>query len=121
MAAVLAEIEEGEFLEDVAPKHGVDPRTLRRWKDEDEKFRPAYARAREGQATAFVRKAVGVVKTAVDKDSAACAKVQADLYMRVAGRIDPKHWAERQNVDVTTAGKEIKSQVVVFGERRIEF
>lgn len=97
---ICARIEAGEPLaaicrDDEMP--GV--RTVLRWADEIEDFADNYTRARAAQGEHLDAEIDRIAKTAVDKDSAAAARVQITALCWRASKQAPKRYGDR--VDLT--------------------
>jgi hypothetical protein len=74
-------------------------RTVLRWADENEAFADQYRRAQQAQAEHLDAKIDEIAATAVDKDSAAAARVQINALIWRASKQAPKRFGDR--VDLT--------------------
>ena len=75
-------------------------RTFLRWADEIDEAGVAYTRAREAQAEWLDAEIHRVAKTAIDKDSAAAARVQITALTWRASKQAPKRYGDRLDVSV---------------------
>lgn len=70
--------------------------TVMRWREEDEDFREKYARAREDQADFHADKIVDIADTATDAN---VARLQIDARKWAAGKLKPKVYGDRLQLD----------------------
>lgn len=68
--------------------------TLWRWVSDNKQFQDHYARAKELQAEGLVDEMVQIADSAVDSDSAACARVRVDTRKWAASKLRPKKYGE---------------------------
>ena len=68
--------------------------TLFRWLNDIPEFQEQYARAKELQAEGFADELIDIADSAVDTDSAACARVRVDTRKWVAAKLRPKKYGE---------------------------
>lgn len=99
--AICARLEAGDPLaricrDDIMP--GV--RTVLRWADEREDFGGQYRRAQAAQAEHIDAEIDRIAATALDKDSAAAARVQITALMWRASKQAPKKFGERVDLNV---------------------
>lgn len=83
------------------------PSTFWRWHMEDEAIRDNLARARENGVEARLEEAIEIADTAIDRDSAAAAKVRVDTRIKLAQMLAPRKY--KPGVDVTSGGEKITS------------
>jgi hypothetical protein len=74
--------------------------SIYKWLREHDEFANNYARARENQADTFADAIIDEADKAVDKDSAAAAKVKVDARKWVASKLKPKKYGDK--LDMTT-------------------
>ncbi len=92
-------IEEGETIREIcALPHMPVWETIRGWKLKYPEFLAQYTQAREESAYALEDEAFKISKTAVDKDSAAAARVQIDTIKWAAGKRN-KSFNDRISID----------------------
>ena len=72
--------------------------TISRWLEKDEVFRANYARARERQADHYADEIVEIGDTS---DDPAKARLQMDARRWYAGKLKPKVYGDKQNVEVS--------------------
>jgi hypothetical protein len=80
-------------------------RTVYRWLREHEEFSHNYTRARENQADTYADEIVDISDEAVDRDSAAAAKVRVEARKWVASKLKPKKYSDKLDIDATVDGK----------------
>lgn len=68
-------------------------------KDTHPGFREAYIAARNAQADSLFDEIVDIAATATDRDSAAAARVQIDARKWVAGKLRPKVYGDKLDVE----------------------
>lgn len=83
------------------------PTTFWRWHMEDEKVRDNLARARENGVEAHLDECLDIADTAIDRDSAAAAKVRVDTRVKLAQMMAPRKY--KPGIDVTSGGDKISS------------
>jgi hypothetical protein len=94
-ATICAALTEGRSLRSICEDEDMPARgTVFRWLIEDEDFRAAYSLAREAQAEAYADEIVDIADQALDRDSAAAAKVRTDARKWVASKLLPKKYGE---------------------------
>ena len=85
-----ARTEAGEpLLSITSDDHMPEWKTILKWRRENPDFQANYLKARELSAESCEHNAIQAALRAVDKDSAAAARVQADTWLRVAGIRNP--------------------------------
>lgn len=100
ISAILIRVAEGESIKKICQENGMPSwQTLREKRIEDEDFAARYARAREQSADAFDEQIDEEAKLAVDKDSAAAARVRIDALKWRAGKRNPRQYGDRVQVD----------------------
>lgn len=99
---ICAELASGSSLRKICQAEDMPDRsTVMRWLADERhaKFRDQYARAREAQADALFDEMIDIADTALDRDSAAAAKVRFDARRWVAGKLRPKKYGEKIEVE----------------------
>jgi len=92
---------DGESLRTICAEDAMpDKDTVRRWlRDEvSADFHAQYARAREEQADSLAEEAIDAARAAVDRDTAAAAKVQVDALFKYAGQLKPKVYGDKREI-----------------------
>lgn len=108
---------EGLSLRRICEQPGMPAlRTVMGWLFEEQHpdFSQQYARAREAQAEVLADEIIDVADEAVDRDSAAAAKVKVDARKWAASKLQPKKYGDRVAHELT--GKNngpIETSVVV--------
>lgn len=93
-------IEAGEPLAQICSAEGMPGvRTVLDWADSNEAFAGMYSRARDAQAEHLDAEIDRISKTAVDRDTAAAARVQITALTWRASKMAPKRYGDR--VDLT--------------------
>lgn len=69
--------------------------TLRRWRHENPDFTRMFADAREASAEALEQQIIAIAMTAVDKDTAAAARVQVQALQWIAAKRSPKVFGDK--------------------------
>jgi hypothetical protein len=99
-------IMDGKSLRQICEAEDMPNRsTVHEWLSKDEIFANQYARARDTQADTLADDIVAISDTAVDKDSAAAAKVRVDARKWVAAKLKPKRYGDKLDLDQTIDGK----------------
>jgi hypothetical protein len=114
---ICARLEAGEPLAQIcrdAEMPGV--RTVLRWADENEEFADQYRRAQQAQAEQLDARIDEIARTAVDKDSAAAARVQITALIWRASKQAPKKYGDR--LDVTSNGEKLGLAAELEAARR---
>jgi hypothetical protein len=75
-------------------------RTFLRWADEDDSIAAEYTRALQARAEWFAAEHDRIRKTAIDRESAAAARVQLNGLEYMMSKMAPKRYGERLGVDV---------------------
>lgn len=126
-SAILRRMLGGETLLAICKDDAMpDLPTLSAWRMKYPSLDEAIDRVRVIQASYRADEAYEAVHSAVDKDSAYVARVQADTYLRLAARQDPGRFAERRDsgpavsVTITTDVQGPTARGNVAGEYRIE-
>lgn len=95
-----------------------EPSTFWRWHMEDAEIRDNLARAREMGAEAHLAECVDIADCAVDRDSAAAAKVRVDTRIKLAQMMAPRKY--KPGVDVTSGGEKIgMADAIYAGNQRV--
>lgn len=115
---ILDRVADGEYLEDICKDdHMPDRRTIQRHKRRDEKFRRAYACAREDQMESFefkahcvahdgsqdykeIEDAKGNKRVVVDHENIARSRLIVEQYRWVMGKLAPTVYGERMALDL---------------------
>jgi hypothetical protein len=102
---ICALIAEGETLRAICRDDAYPSlTTVQRWLQEDDEFRGQYVIAREHQADVFADEVVDAGRSAVDKDSAACARELIKGLTWAASKIRPSKYADKaQEINVSTS------------------
>jgi hypothetical protein len=99
--AICARLEAGEPLARICRDNGMPGvRTVLQWADEKEDFQAEYSRAHRAQAEQLVARIHDIMETAVDKDSAAAARVQINGLIWIASKQAPKRYGDRLDLNV---------------------
>ena len=99
--AICARLEAGEPLAAICRGDDMPGvRTVLRWADEIEEFAAAYTRARDAQGEHLDAEVDRIAKTAIDKDTAAAARVQITALTWRASKMAPKRYGERVDLNV---------------------
>lgn len=99
--AICARIEAGEPLAAICREREMPGvRTILQWADEKEEFQALYTRARDAQGEHLDAEINRIAKTAVDKDSAAAARVQIQALIWRASKMAPKRYGDAVNLNV---------------------
>ncbi len=89
-------ISEGENIIQIAQDADMpSKRSILRWARKNEHFKPLYREAMELKADLYHHKADEALRHAKDRDSAICARVKIDGYLRLAARIDPRRYNDQ--------------------------
>ena len=80
--------------------------SVRRWLIDEDKpeFQAQYAHAREEQADFYADAIIEEADKAIDKDSAAAAKVKVDARKWVASKLKPKRYGDKLDLDANITG-----------------
>lgn len=73
--------------------------TAYRWLERHESFREIYERARKIQAHSLVEEAINCVRNAEGRDAVLKARVQSDLLVRVAGKLNREAYGEHVKLE----------------------
>lgn len=95
-ADILTKIAEGESLRAICRDNGLKESTVRRRFSEDETLAAQYARAREAQADHYFDR---VVDEALSAEDAQIGRLRVDALKWAAGKLRPKHYGEKLQVD----------------------
>lgn len=97
---ILTRLEQGETLIGICEsKHMPWRETVYRWMDRDEGFYHRYERARKIQAHSLVEEAIKCVREAEGRDAVLKARVQSDLLVRVAGKLNREAYGEHVKLE----------------------
>ncbi len=89
-------IAEGENIIQIAQDADMpSKRSILRWARKNEHFKPLYREAMELKADLYHHKADEALRGIHDRDTAICARVRIDGYLRLAARIDPRRWNDQ--------------------------
>lgn len=89
-------IEEGGTIRSICGQDGFpDWTTVRRWLRDNEDFRTQYAHAREVSADALEMELMETAESAVDRDSAAAARVKVDALKWIMSKRAPKVYGDK--------------------------
>jgi len=119
---ILDRISQGESIVRICNKTGYPSYpTLARWliKEGNESFRSAYQRARRLQADYHIEETISIADKAVKqikkledpRHSSAIAKITTDRIRArqwKAARMNPQHWSDKQQIDVSGMVKMVK-------------
>lgn len=98
----LTRLEGGEGIHSICDdEHMPAWATICRWKREFPDFATRYSRARESSAESCEHNAIYEAGTAIDKDTAAAAKVRSDVWKWAAAVRNPKTHGDRIDATVT--------------------
>lgn len=98
--SICTRLEAGEPLAAICRDDGMPAvRTFLGWADSNEEVAGHYSRARDAQGEHLDAEVDRIAKTAVDKDSAAAARVQIAALQWRASKMAPKRYGDR--VDLT--------------------
>lgn len=96
----------GESLRQIcADDHMPDRTTVHAWLSENEEFSNHYAHARDIQADTYADDITAIADEAVDRDTAAAAKVRVDARKWVASKLKPKKYGDKLDLDAHVDGK----------------
>jgi hypothetical protein len=99
--AVCERLANGEALAAVCRDEGMPTtRTFLRWADEDETIAAEYSRALQARAEWFASEHDRIRKTAVDRESAAAARVQLNGLEFMMSKMAPKRYGDRIDLNV---------------------
>lgn len=94
-------LEAGEALASICRDEGMPAvRTFLEWADEKEEVAAAYSRALEARAEWFAGEHDRIRVTAVDRDTAAAARVQLSALEWRMSKMAPKRYGDRLDVNV---------------------
>lgn len=100
----------GDSLQKICREMGLDRQKVYGWMRSEPKFLDSYREARELQADTFHDQLVDIADTAVDRDSAAAAKVRVDTRKYVAARQAPRKYGDAPktnlNIDLEAFSEE---------------
>ena len=115
---ILLRLQEGETLLTICNAANYPERhTILAWTLQNEEFATKYARARANQAHSFVEEAVEICRQAQTKEQVMKARVQSDLLMRVAGKLNREAYGDILKIekkDVTHA------ELIELAQKRLE-
>jgi hypothetical protein len=99
--AICEQLSHGESLSGICLGEDMPTmRTFLRWVDEDEQLAGEYSRALAARAEWFAAEHDRIRLTAVDRETAAAARVQLAALEWQMGRMSPKRYGDRLDVDV---------------------
>jgi hypothetical protein len=99
--AICQRIEAGEPLAAICRDPDMPGvRTVLDWADKNEEFAAMYGRARDAQGEHLDAEIDRIAKTAIDKDSAAAARVQITALQWRASKMAPKRYGDRVDLNV---------------------
>ena len=103
---ICSEISIGKSLRDIClPSDMPSRKTIYTWMDENDSFLNQYTRARKEQADFYAQEIVDIADTEEDPQR---AKIRIDARKWVASKLKGSLYGDKQSIDHTTAGKEIK-------------
>lgn len=103
---ILQSVASGISLDKTLTAEGMpSPSTFWRWHMEDQEIRDNLARARENGVEARLEECVDISDTAIDRDSAAAAKVRIDTRVKMAQMMAPRKY--KPGIDVTSGGEKL--------------
>lgn len=101
LEAICERLAKGEALAAICRRRGMPTtRTFLRWAAEDEAVAAEYSRALEARAEWAVAEHDRIRQTAVDKDSAAAARVQLTALEWQMSKMAPKRYGDRVDLNV---------------------
>lgn len=126
---ICALLAEGRSLRSICELNGMPAlRTVFYWLRTDEDFLHQYARAKEESADALIDEMVdiadqaeAIVRKGAEKKSGAYAqtqKLRIDTRKWIASKLKPKKYGDK--LDLTSGGKAIKGNTIVFEDFRNE-
>lgn len=95
LTALAQRVGEGVSAVEVAHDYGVSFRRLNKWLDEEPERRAEYESAKEAYAERLAYKAVKVADDCDPETGVQKARLQSDVYLKVAGKRDRKNWGEK--------------------------
>lgn len=100
---ILARLEDGDTLFQVADKVGVSRRTILHWSRDRDDFGERYRKALSLKAELCIHKSEEALRYASDRDGAFAAKVRVDGYLRLAARLDAGRWNDAHLLKIAGA------------------
>ena len=118
LETICARLEAGEPLAAICRDNGMPAVcTFLQWADEKEEVAGAYSRARDAQGEWLDAEVQRISETAVDKDSAAAARVRITALTWRASKMAPKRYGER--VDLTVDANIDLASLIDRGKQRV--
>lgn len=100
---ICEELAEGNSLRAICADADMpDARTVHRWLEKSDSFRQQYAHARELQAEGFADEVVEIadsVRRGATAEDVTAARLAVDSRKWAAGKLHPKKWGERLDVE----------------------
>lgn len=104
-AEICERLSDGESLNAICASEGMPHReTERRWRRVNQDYAAKCARARVDALDSFEDRMMEVAESAVDKDTAACAKVQISTLQWIASKRDPRRYGDKTQLEVGGIG-----------------
>ncbi len=96
LEALAERVANGVSAVEVAHDYGVSFRRLNKWLDEEPERRAEYEAAKEAFAERLAYKAVKVADDCDAETGVPKARLQSDVYLKIAGKRDRKNWGEKE-------------------------